>query len=173
MTSLRLCGQRPLHDFIKAKIMTEVISYAREKRPKALTPLYIVYVVPYTFNVYDQVGNMYTYNVYVVSCTFGLLPPSVAPCWVRASCTYYVFMRAWFFGKSCLIIIQCISSHARYPTCTLRAPMRRSYAVKLVNYYTYILYVNSLREEAPRIPFFVMRCAHTTNYDTLRTMVGG
>lgn len=158
--------------------MTMVISYAREKRPKGLTPLYIVYVVSYTFNVDDQAGNIYTYNLYVVSFTLFRVRltcylPSVSPCLyarcVRVTCSYA--LRNFFLEKFYLIIIQCISSHARYPTCTLRAPVRRSCAVKLVNYYTYILYVTSLRGEASRIPFFVMRCAHTANYDTLRTMV--
>lgn len=158
--------------------MTEVISYAREKRPKALTPLYIVYVVPYTFNVYDQAGNMYTYNVYVVSYAFDLLSPFRYPLvFVRAMCVLRMHARCVcyiaFFGKCCVIIIQCISYPACVPTCALRALVRRSCTVKLVNYYTYILYVASLRGEAPRIPFFVMRCAHTANYDTLRTVVGG
>ena len=99
--------------------MTEVISYAREKRPKALTPLYIVYVVSYTFNVYDQAGNMYTYNLYVVSCAlFRPCPPSVAlylhARYVHITCTCALV----FFGKYRLLLIQCINSHARYPTCS-------------------------------------------------------
>ncbi len=89
---------------------------------------------------------------------------------MRVACSYALVN---FLEKFCLIIIQCISYPACVPTCTLRAPVRRSCEVKLVNYCTYILYVVSLREEAPRIPFFVMRCAHTANYDTLRTVVGG
>ena len=81
--------------------MTEVISYVREKRPKALTPLYIVYVVSSTFNVYDQAGNMYTYNLYVVSCTFDLSSPSVIPfplpfIFVRAVCVLRVHTRLCF-----------------------------------------------------------------------------
>lgn len=79
--------------------MTMVISYAREKRPKALTPLYIVYVVSYTFNVDDQAGNMYTYNLYVVSCTLNcyspLFSPFAIPFHVHARCVHCIV----FFWK--------------------------------------------------------------------------
>ena len=79
--------------------MTEVISYAREKRPKALTPLYIVYVVSYTFNVYDQAGNMYTYNLYIVSYALNRYTLLLLPLSSCALCAYYVFMRACVFWK--------------------------------------------------------------------------
>lgn len=80
--------------------MTEVISYAREKRPKALTPLYIVYVVSYTFNVDDQAGNMYTYNVYVVACALDCYPLPLPLVFMRAACVFRVHARSVIFLKN-------------------------------------------------------------------------